>query len=148
MVTSFAGAVRTITKTIWDTRVETLEEKTSEVFPGTTGRKLLQSVGTKIREVDENAWVRYVQIDIMGTLSRLVVISDVRYSNEAAICDEVWRVKRDKLVLKGEEASHISEVEMDTLNVDAVLDNNGSVEDLQREADVLCEHLLTKIQLY
>lgn len=49
------------------------------------GRKILQEIGTKMREIDENVWVDYVinKIKTMPCIGCLHVITDVRFVNEA-----------------------------------------------------------------
>ena len=46
-------------------------------------RKLLQSIGTKFREIDENVWVNYI-INKYNSTENIndVIIDDVRYKNE------------------------------------------------------------------
>ena len=43
-------------------------------------RKLLQDIGTKMREIDEDVWIKYLLNDIKDDIN--VIIDDVRYENE------------------------------------------------------------------
>jgi hypothetical protein len=64
-------------------------------------RRLLQELGTKVRDiVSPDVWVNALYVDMVTMLSRGVniVVSDVRFPNEAAAITaaggEVWRVQR------------------------------------------------------
>ena len=94
-------------------------------------RRLLQDLGMAVRKhLGEETWIRATldQID----KDKNVVISDVRFSNEAeaisALGGQVWRIKR-----MGVDAvnSHISETQMDGYKVDQILLNHGTLEDLE-----------------
>lgn len=104
-------------------------------------RQLLQRVGTEGgRDIlGENVWVD-------GTLSGVDVhadnwvVTDVRFPNEAAAIKGrggfVWRVERP-----GTEAvnAHSSETALDEYPFDAVIRNDGTLEDLCRRVDEFLE---------
>lgn len=100
-------------------------------------RELLQRIGTEGgREIlGENVWVD-------GTLNGIDphgdnwVVTDVRFPNEAAAIKGrggfVWRVERpDTKPVNG----HPSETALDDYPFDAVIENNGTLEDLYRRVD-------------
>lgn len=97
-------------------------------------RGYLQRLGTEVGRdmMGEDVWVNVV-------LRRMVagenyVITDVRYPNEATAIvragGRVWRVERPGF---GPANSHVSETSMDGWICDAVIVNDGSLEDLERK---------------
>ena len=54
------------------------------------------------------------------------IISDIRYKNEFDICDVVYRVNR----LGVKEVNRIEETELDNTDFNAIIDNNGTLEEL------------------
>ena len=104
-------------------------------------RRLLQVLGT---EVGRNVFGDDVWVDVL--ISKLepmdkVVITDVRFPNEAReihnLAGEIWRINRDGVSAVNE---HISEVIMDEYLFDEIIDNNGSLEDLENTIIELIEN--------
>jgi len=95
-------------------------------------RHLLQSLGVAARNLfGEDFWInsalRHLEIQ------KNYVITDVRFANEADtiklnVESQIWRIKRN-----GVEAvnGHVSEHDMDTYQVDMILKNEGTLEDLR-----------------
>lgn len=48
-------------------------------------RRLLQMIGLKMREIDENVWINYLILDINRNNKTPFIIDDVRFKNEADI---------------------------------------------------------------
>jgi hypothetical protein len=106
-------------------------ERLKELSPDVRG--LLQRLGTEVgREMfGETFWVDYLMnkaLEVKGD----VVISDVRYLNEAdaikMMNGQVWRVNRPGIEAAN---SHASEIEMDSFNnFDVVITNDTTVEEL------------------
>ena len=95
-------------------------------------RRLLQDLGVGARSLfGDKFWINQA-IGAIGVGQPNVVITDVRFKNEAdtlkANGAELWRVKRSGIVAYNR---HISETDMDGYNVDQVFVNNGSLEDLE-----------------
>ena len=95
-------------------------------------RRLLQDLGVGARSLfGDTFWINQA-IGAIGVGQPNVVITDVRFKNEAdtlkANGAELWRVKRSGIVAYNR---HISETDMDGYNVDQVFVNNGSLEDLE-----------------
>lgn len=94
-------------------------------------RALLQSLGYAARQkIGEGVWIE-------AALSNLdpeknYVIADVRFTNEAEtirmLGGEIWRVERPEVVAVN---SHISEVDMSGYIFDEVLQNDGTLEQLE-----------------
>ena len=94
-------------------------------------RRLLQTLGMAVREVlDNEVWI----VAVMQRMDEDVdyVIPDVRFYNEAAniklMGGEIWRINRPDVTAIND---HISESEMDSYTVDRVLENDGTLEDLE-----------------
>jgi hypothetical protein len=135
-------------------------------YGGLTARKLLQRLGTEVaRECYANVWVDYAirsarlvleldgveydrTVGVHTTTHRYrrpfgVVTPDVRYRNELEAIQSagglVIRIVRPGAGLEGEAAMHASEVEQLGIRdeeFDAVVVNNGSIEDLHER---VCE---------
>jgi len=93
-------------------------------------RKILQEWGTEFRRTENpDYWICIVDDQVKALGDRPVVITDVRFGNE---CD--WIRHRGGVVLRvrrGDPAnSHFSERSVDTLNVDAEIDNTGMLQEL------------------
>lgn len=96
-------------------------------------RRLLQELGTKIRDlVSPDVWVNALYVDMVTMLSRGVniVVSDVRFPNEAAAIKaaggEVWRVQRvdpdsGESFDNGLGVDHPSEANVASLGYDSIL---------------------------
>lgn len=110
-----------------------LKEVPSEMLGGRSPRYALQRLGTEWgrQQMCDSFWV-----DICLRLAEQApraVITDVRFPNEVAAIrargGKVWRIERpDRPVGEGEE--HSSEVLIDTLDVDRVVVNDGTIEAL------------------
>lgn len=93
-------------------------------------RRLLQRLGTEAgrKTIGEDVWVRAL-LDTSSPVK--LVITDVRFPNEAsairALGGLVIRIERPGV---GPINDHESEVALDGYDVDVVIDNDGTVEDL------------------
>lgn len=111
------------------------------------GRRLLQRLGVIVRDYDKNFWVRKVVDQVQGLKKQdegvHIVVTDIRFVNEADAIRElggrVVRVVRDT----GIEDSHVSEVELDTYKFDDVISNDGSYDQLYALVDRLFAGVLT-----
>lgn len=107
--------------------LEYKEEQDPNLPDGWTRRRVLQHIGTEgFRAIDPDFWVRKVEKQIEGTKNwRLapagIVISDVRYENEAKMIREQggYLVRLDRPGFEGTASSgHVSEQEWRGLDVD------------------------------
>lgn len=95
-------------------------------------RRMLQNIGMAARTVfGDLFWVTQALKQVRFTENW--VITDVRFKNEADMIktyddSQIWRIKRH-----GVEAvnNHISETEMETYKVDQILQNRGTLEELE-----------------
>ncbi len=117
-------------------------EKEAEIpgMPGWSGRRVLQHIGTEgFRVIDPDIWVNKViysleQRDLARDISyNASTVDDIRFPNEAVGLRHYGKLYRvDRRNNPGAAGpAHESEKYIDTLDVDGVIDNNGSLEDLE-----------------
>ena len=112
-----------------------LKEVPDEAFLGKTSRQFQQFLGTEMgrKLVGEDIWTNAFRK--RATLFELVACSDVRFPNELDLIrsmgGKVYRIERQTEA--NEFSLHESEIYIPTLDVDGVIDNNGTLEEL-REA--------------
>jgi len=118
-----------------------LKELASDLFDmEIKDRQLLQVLGTKVREVEQNAWCNYIMKRINREAPLRAVIDDMRYLNEAEILKEneftLVRLYTSKHIVakRGiagfsfEALRHSSEVEIDAIDPDFSIDTSGTLE--------------------
>ena len=101
----------------------------------------IQSLGTEWgRALRADFWLRAAELALGlpdAPIHDRIVITDVRFANEAAWIGAhgglVVRVQRDS----GPVAAHVSEQEVDTIVPWALLHNDGSLQSLHHQVDVL-----------
>lgn len=104
---------------------------------GTEYRRLMQRLGTEAgREVlGEDVWVDALsrRLDASASINNLVIVTDVRFDNEARLIrergGEVWEVIRLRVAGPPED-DHASEQGIDGSLVNRYVSNNGTVADL------------------
>lgn len=110
-------------------------------------RRLLQRLGTEVgREmIDENVWVDIMDRKIQADASKKIVVSGVRYPNElnlirhhGGLAVYVFRTENEKPV-EGE--VHKSESSLQPGDFDAVITNDGTLDDLYAKVDELRREL-------
>ena len=116
-----------------------------ELFP--EFRRFLQRLGTEgLRDnVDQDFWVNLAEREILGHLGSadsdrtLMVISDVRFANEAEMIRHnggiIVRVDRGEDGLTEGLASHASETELESIDADLTIMNNGPFDQLFASVD-------------
>ena len=105
-------------------------EQAKVLFPEI--RNLLQNLGVGARQTfGEQFWIHQAmqQVHFEGNY----VITDVRFTNEANVIKkydnaQLWRIKRPGVEPVN---SHVSERDMDGYQVDMILKNEGTLEDLR-----------------
>lgn len=105
-------------------------------------RQMMQLVGTDLfrRHVDRDFWVKHMDLWLDAHATDLVVVSDVRFQNEADLIKRrggfLWRVERET----PHQDAHESETQ-DIRHVDLLLDNSRSVTDLHHQIDLSIRNL-------
>lgn len=98
-------------------------------------RKLLQAIGTKMREIDPDVWINYCLRYIEAYRPHPVAIDDCRYLNEAAELRasgfKIVRVVRPN-VTDPTAGNHPSEIEQDQIAPDFTIINDGGLADLHK----------------
>ncbi len=117
-------------------------------------RDFLQGIGKFMRDFDDDVWVRYVFNQIHSSESS-VVIDDIRRENEISYLKPLGfkfiriesdssirkkRIeKRGNIVISNLDwkrwAKHLTEIQVSELEVDSVIENNGTVKELTNKLD-------------
>ncbi|MGI9951962.1 AAA family ATPase [Moorellaceae bacterium AZ2] len=145
---AFADKIKQIAMELWP-----------EEFRKGKPRRLLQRLGSKMREIDSLVWVHYIFRQIEKDSPERVVITDGRLEDEHNACRMAgfWVVEvrcspelraerlrtRDGAVLSAAETAHETE-RWACPQADFNLDNNGTIEGLYRQVDNLIKVLQEK----
>ncbi|MFJ9408586.1 hypothetical protein [Streptomyces sp. NPDC101393] len=122
-------------------------ETAKAVYPEV--RRFLQEFGQTMRELDPHIWIRPVMTRVMnGTRWNMpTVVTDVRYLNEVdALRDQgalIVRVERPGAGLSGDAGAHASETELDAVEADVTIVNDGTLDDLADDVRTLYRYHLT-----
>jgi len=107
-----------------------------------TGRKIMQHVGAAFREIRADIWAQAMIKEAKGSVADIVVITDIRYKNEAkAVKDAGGTIIR--LMRKWDDESnegfqgHASEMEMHEIMPDMILNNDVPIEQVRDKLEVL-----------
>jgi len=106
-------------------------------------RRTLQRYGVAIREIDPDFWIKAARRHILR-IPGPVVVTDVRFLNEAETITREMGGRLVRIVRPGLEDdgdTHPSEVELEQIETDFQVLNDGTIEDLQGHADGLVETL-------
>lgn len=106
-------------------------------------RELLQAWGVARRRINGwNYWVDYVTQQITHQRPQIAVITDVRFQNEIyAVRDLGGILVRVDRAGVGPRNDHISEHDWASAVPDFILRNDGDLEDLSRQVDILVKFL-------
>jgi hypothetical protein len=167
----FADALKRVVMRLWPLFIEEilwgpsyLRGTTIPQYGKLTARRACQFIGTEVgRELDPDVWVRQIEATIAALAfggcryhrtcgvyaepsaapPQGVVVSDTRFSNEAAAIHaaggRVWRIDRPGAGLKGEAGTHASETGIADLHVDGIIRNDRSLEDFQETVEQFAE---------
>ncbi len=117
------------------------EEGVGPAFIDKTYRELLQTLGTEWGRdlVDENFWNKLLKNKLEIHSDSRIVITDVRFNNEAQMIREmggvVIYIKRNEA--EGHNMTHASENSLSVENIDYYLDNDKTLEHLYGRFEVL-----------
>ena len=120
---------------------------------GVSGRHFLQKFGTEIcrdalpKVIPEMklgghaVWVRLFEIERLKNPEVNYVVSDVRFLDEAEsiknLGGKIIRVDRNSIEKKGQEHTHVSELEQDRIQEDTFIANDSNLETLYKRLDNL-----------
>ena len=118
-------------------------EKAKDFVPEV--RRTLQRLGTEsIRSLDDQFWIRtaFARIDALRADGKPVVVTDVRYPNEAdAIRDATGYLVRITRNLPDDGDNHASEKALDDYREHLRVPNNGSIGDFEYLASSIARDL-------
>lgn len=138
-VLSFAGPLKQACKHAYHLSDDQLDD-TKDVIDhrwGMTPRDMMKSLGVNyFRSQDDGHWTKNMSFRLEGLGKNVtVVISDIRFQNEAAFVREhggvLIHVSRD---LESNSDDHVSEQTTDAIECDHYIRNDGSLDDLRASA--------------
>ena len=130
----FAKPLKEGAKLMFNLSDKQIENKEKVIEPwGMSPRKIYQLLGTEIgRGIDVNIWVKNAEMFVKQNAGFTVVITDVRFNNEAYWIHNrggiVINVVRDQDAI--DENIHSSEHGLSSNNIDLTISNNGTKEEL------------------
>lgn len=140
---AFADVLKKVCGTIVDKDPFDEDFKTEDTICGITGGQLLQRVGVALRDaIDDDIWIEASGIRQASQHIKRIVITDVRFQNEALFIwelgGEIWKITRPGIALD----SHASDSEGDQIKWDHTIHNSESLELLLAQVeDRLQPHL-------
>jgi len=145
---SFADRLKMIVSMVYSIPLSyCFNNKDFEVMPNFTVRNLLQKWGNLGRQVYKDSWILPVKDFINSDLckGKNIVIDDVRMSNEVLFIQKesgkLVRIIRPEIQEIQEQDRDVSETEQDSIIVDAVLVNDGSLDYLKRKLVLTLDQL-------
>lgn len=133
----FAKPLKEGAKIMFALTDEQIENKEKVIEPwGMSPRKLYQRLGTEVgRGIDVNIWVKNAEMFVRQNAGFTVVITDVRFSNEAFWIHNrggvVINIVREQNDIK--ENKHSSEDGLKPDDIDLTIYNNGTIGDMCNE---------------
>jgi len=134
---AFAASLKRVTGIIVNANPWEDDFKESVTNLGITGGQALQQIGVKLREIDKDIWIKALDLSDSLAGHDRIVVTDVRFENEAAeirrlggVLVEVWRPGLP-------EDDHVSEQEGRRIKWDYVLDNSGTLDELYKRVDAM-----------
>ena len=135
----FAKPLKEGAKIMFALTDEQIKNKEQVIEPwGMSPRKLYQRLGTEVgRGIDVNIWVKNAEMFVRQNAGFTVVITDVRFSNEAFWIHNrggvVINIVREQNDIK--ENKHSSENGLKPDDIDLTIYNNGTIGDLYKEVE-------------
>lgn len=135
----FADALKWVCQDLTGHDYTLRETKDKEIWPGVTGRKVLETIGATMRSLNENFWIDLALERTFYT--PLVVIPDTRYENEVEairkLGGKIVRINRPGCQRTGHESDN-----WDQLYVDYEIDNSGTLEEFHEKIKKCLDVLL------
>ena len=133
----FAKPLKEGAKVMFNLTDDHIANKEVPIEPwGMSPRKIYQLLGTEVgRGIDVNVWIKNAEMFVKRNAGFTVVITDVRFDNEAAWIHNrggvVINIVRDQDDIK--ENKHSSEGGLKPDSIDLQIRNNGTIEDMCNE---------------
>jgi hypothetical protein len=138
---SFATPIKQIVNILEGDSPDAAVDKSavSAVAPGYTKGKLLQLIGTFLREIDPDIFVNSMRSRIENTTrpGTAVIIDDMRFKNEYEFVTKsgglaakiVWAGERpdNSGLVAGRDSSHVSETQLDDVEFEHVFENREPI---------------------
>lgn len=121
-------------------------------------RQYYQHIGQQLRVLDQDVWINYLlnEVEILKDPINIVV-TDMRQVNEAerlkkegftiikVVADEKIRI--DRILKSGdkfnaEDLHHETELQVDLINADITVVNNGTIEELKKEVQNIIKKII------
>lgn len=116
--------------------IEQKEKQIPGLVEGVTPRRIMQILGTETRDLlDRNLWTKILEIKLQKLPAcTSVVICDVRFEHEVEMIQKLGG-KIIKVIRPGVDllSDHASETEIPHLHWDAVIHNDGTLDDLKEK---------------
>ena len=131
---AFADPIKEAMKIAFDLNYEQLDGKLKEVVDerwGLSPRQLFQKFGTDFARnvIGQDVWIRRMKIELSKMKNENIVVSDIRFPNEAIAVKEMggYLIKICRKGFEVDENSHISEKLIDKIDYDVLIENNDSM---------------------
>jgi len=140
----FAKPLKEGAKIMFALTDEQIANKEVPIEPwGISPRKIWQLLGTEVgRGIDPAIWIKNAEMFVKSVPGRTVVITDVRFDNEAIFIRNrggvIINIVRDKDDII--ENRHSSEGGLRPDNIDLTIHNNGSIEDMCNEVTYMIQN--------
>ncbi len=121
---------------------EVNRDKKEVILPliGKSPRDVWIEVGNKMREVDPDVWINFA---VKGHNADIIIDTDVRFKNEAKKIRENSGILVNIIRPGLEQGTDLAEIDLDTWHDwDHVIDNSGSLRDLNKQAETLGRSLI------
>lgn len=138
----FADPVYRAVASVLGVTPDSLRDRAAKEKPidwlGKSPRELLQTLGTEWGRstIRDDIWIQIAMRQVENLKGQGgVILTDVRFENEAAAIKAaggtIWKVVRDTACLAADAAKHSSEAGVPDHLIDEVVENSGSVADLE-----------------
>jgi len=153
---SFADPLKKISKVLFSFTDEQLygdKKEEEDEYWKVSPRQVFQFLGTDIcrkqmkkiiPEIEDNFWVECLRRQL-NNIEGNIVISDVRFPNEAKMIKEMggYIIKVTRPLLESND-EHYSEQIIDYVNYDYAINNNGSLEELRFKTNFVLDDIMNK----
>lgn len=134
VVMSFATPLKALCEELfdltWDQMTDPELKEQVDYRYGMSPRQIMQKVGWMFREFfGKDFWVKLLEKRILASSSKIIILDDVRYENEAKICDYLFMVHRKDTV---NDDNHESENPPYHLSFCDIINDCPTVEDFER----------------